>query len=211
MPVIHGFHASPFVRKVEIALAEKEVPYDLKTMIPAPPKPAPLLAMNPLGKVPVLEDDGLIVPDSSAICAYLERKHPTPSLYPADPRDYARALWIEEYADTALVEATAPVFFERVAKPMILNQPTDEAVVRRAIDEAAPVVFAYLEGIAPTDAYLFGEALSIADIAVASPIANYRAAGEDIDAGRYPRFAALVDRVLARPGVAPIVAQLGSP
>ena len=39
------------------------------------------------------------IPDSSAICAYIERKHPEPPCYPSDAFDYGRALWIEEYAE----------------------------------------------------------------------------------------------------------------
>ena len=40
--------------------------------------------------------------DSSVICAYLERIHPMPALYPMDPVEYAKALWFEEYGDSEL-------------------------------------------------------------------------------------------------------------
>ena len=48
--------------------------------------------MHPMGKVPILKDGDLIVPDSSVICAYLERSRPGRPMYPAGAADYARAL-----------------------------------------------------------------------------------------------------------------------
>ena len=61
-----------------------------------------------MGKVPVIRDSAMgsdaTLPDSSVICAYLEKKQPNPALYPGEPFSLARALWYEEYADTALAE-----------------------------------------------------------------------------------------------------------
>ena len=74
--VIHGAPISPFVRKVRIALAEKGIAYELR---PALPRSEPLLRLNPLGKIPTLEEDGFAVGDSSVICDYLERTRPQPA------------------------------------------------------------------------------------------------------------------------------------
>jgi len=63
------------------------------------------------------------------ICAYLERSRPETPLYPAEPRDFARALWFEEWADTKLAETTGAVFFQ---------QPPDEDSVRAVVGEAFP-------------------------------------------------------------------------
>ena len=60
------------------------------------------LLLSPLSKVPVWEEEGFSVPDSSVIAAYLERVVPTPSVLPEDPRRMARDLFWEEYADTLL-------------------------------------------------------------------------------------------------------------
>jgi len=102
MPTVLGVNLSPFVRKVRVALAEKGVPYDL---VPVFPQAADeeFRKISPLGKVPALRDGDQGFSDSSVIGLYLEKKHPSPSLYPSDPFEYARALWFEEWADSALV------------------------------------------------------------------------------------------------------------
>lgn len=88
--IVHGATPSPFVRKVLIALSEKGLDCELQALMPIPKTPE-LLALNPVGKIPIFQDGDLILPDSSVICAYLERTHPEPSLYPSDPALYGRA------------------------------------------------------------------------------------------------------------------------
>ena len=68
MPIVHGGVPSPFVKKVCAFLAEKGVAYELRALAPFPKTPE-LLAMNPLGKIPIYQDGELTLPDSSAICA----------------------------------------------------------------------------------------------------------------------------------------------
>jgi maleylacetoacetate isomerase len=48
------------------------------------------LALNPQGRVPALEDNGHLIPQSMAICEYLEETHPKPSILPSDPLGRAR-------------------------------------------------------------------------------------------------------------------------
>ena len=47
-------------------------------------------AINPQGRVPTLEDNGRLIPQSMAICEYLEETHPRPSIFPTDPFGRAR-------------------------------------------------------------------------------------------------------------------------
>ena len=70
MPIVHGGVPSPFVKKVCAFLAEKGVAYELRSLAPFPKTPE-LLAMNPLGKIPIYQDGDLMLPDSSVICAYV--------------------------------------------------------------------------------------------------------------------------------------------
>src|SRR5690242_5891381 len=110
MPTVYGVNASPFVRKVRVALAEKGIPYELEPVIPFNVS-EDFKKMSPLGKIPAFRDNDRTLCDSSIICAYIERTHPNPPLYPADPYEYARALWFEEYADSALVQVVGPKIF----------------------------------------------------------------------------------------------------
>jgi len=199
MPTLHGANASPFVRKVRVVLAEKGVAYALNPVIPFGVT-AEFRRKSPLGKIPVWEEEnGYLLPDSSCIVAYLERAHPAPALAPSDPHEYGRALWYEEYADTKLVEALTPVFFERFVKKVLMKQSPDEERVRKALSELVPPAFDYLEGELGERPWLAGSRFSTADVAVASPFVNFMHVGERVDATRWPRLAAYVERCHARP------------
>jgi glutathione S-transferase len=144
MVTVHGVPASPFVRKVRLVLEEKGVAYQINPVVPFPKTPE-LLEISPLGKIPILEDDGFITPDSTVICAYLERTHPEPRLYPADSREFALALWYEEYVDTRLAEIAGTVFFQRIVRPMFFKEATDVQLVGQALTESLPPILDYLE------------------------------------------------------------------
>src|SRR6185295_15528906 len=132
---LYGAGASPFVRKVRVVLAEKKIEHEHDPMLPFNVS-AEYKKISPLGKIPAMVDDGKPLSDSSVICAYLERKHPQPALYPSDPYEFGRALWFEEYADSALVNVIgAKIFFKKVIGPTFMNQPVDEAALKSAIDD----------------------------------------------------------------------------
>jgi glutathione S-transferase len=198
MPILHGANASPFVRKVKVALAEKSIPYEQVQLIPFGVSDE-YKARSPLGKIPCWEDGDFVLPDSSCILLYLERAHPKPALYPADPKLFGRVLWYEEYADTKLVEVVTPVFFERFVKKLLMKQQPDEARVKQALEQLQPPVFDYLEREIAGRGYLVGNQFSVADIAVASPFVNLHHAGERVDASRWPELAGYLERVHARP------------
>src|SRR5688572_21652769 len=107
MPTVLGVNLSPFVRKARVALAEKGIPYDLLPVFPQAADEE-FRKISPIGKVPAFRDGDKGFSDSSVICLYLEKKHPNPPLYPADPYEYARALWFDEYADSAMVNVIGP-------------------------------------------------------------------------------------------------------
>jgi glutathione S-transferase len=200
-----GASASPFVRKVRVALAEKGIAYEHDPMVPFG-QPPEYLRISPLGKIPALLDDGKPLSDSSIIVAYLERKHPQPALYPSDPYEFARALWFEEYGDSALVtNMTAPIFFQRVIAPRFFNRPTDEAIVQKAIDVEAPKCLDYLEEQIDGNEFLAGGQFSVADIGITTHFVNARFANYTVDAKRWPKVAGYLGRMLSRPSFRDIV------
>ena len=99
---------SLFSRKVEIALAEKDLRFE-REMVPFSqsagysPKHQAVLAANPKGQVPVLVDGDLVLFDSTVILEYLEDAYPDPSLYPATPAARARCRLLELFADEILL------------------------------------------------------------------------------------------------------------
>ena len=195
---LSGVNLSPYVRKVRVALAEKGLDYDHEPLMPFG-LPDEYAAKHPLKKIPLLEDGDKVIPDSSAICADLEAIAPTPALYPSDAYDRARALWYEEMADDGISAATGAIFRENLLAPLMFKRETDQALVEQARDETLPPLFDYLERQLGDQEYLVGNAFSIADIAVASQIVNLRHGKGDVDADRWPKLAAWVERVHTRP------------
>ncbi len=204
MPTLHGANLSPFVRKVRVALAEKGIAYESVPTIPFGASPE-FLKLSPLGKIPVYQDGDFSVPDSSVIIDYLERTHPKPALYPTDPKLRARALFLEEYADTRLVETVAPVFFQRFVQVNLFKKPADEAIIKEALEVKLPPVMDFLEATLGDNAYAVGGQFSVADIALTSPFVNFALVGETVDAKRWPRFAAYLSSIHQRPAYKPIV------
>ena len=199
MLTVYGVNASPFVRKVRVFLAEKGIPYDLDPVVPVNVSPE-YRKISPLGKVPAYRDGNIVLADSSVICAYLERTHPTPPLHPADPYDYARALWFEEYGDSALAGVIGPkIFFRKVIAPRFFNQPPDEAAIQKAVDEELPPCCDYLEGQLDGASALVGGRFSIGDIGIATQFVNLRLAGYGIDAARWPKLVRYVAGIHERP------------
>lgn len=205
MTVVFGAPISPFVRKVRVALAERNIPYELNPVFPGSDDPE-FRALSPLGKVPAFRDEHVGLADSSVICAYLEKRYPSPALLPADPAAYATALWLEEYADSKLFHVcTEGVFFERIVKGKMRGLPVDEAKVAAALQEL-PAVCGYLEQQISTGA-LGGNTLTLGDIAVATQFVNLQYAGEQVDAAAFPKLAQFLTRTLARPSFADCLTQ----
>jgi glutathione S-transferase len=200
--IVYGGAVSPFVRKVRVVLAEKGVPYSLEQISPFKPPPD-FREISPLGRIPVLRDtdqpEPNTLPDSSVICDYLERKFPTPPLYPKDPMSRARALWFEEYADSILAQTIGPgLFFERIVKKM-MRAPSDEALCQKTLTEKLPPLFDYLEKELGGRQYYVGDAFSIADVTVGTMLVNFDHAGEALDAARWPGLATYMKRIHERP------------
>lgn len=205
MPTVHGVPPSPFVPKVRCFLLEKGIEHDLKLVAPMGVSEE-FRKISPLGKVPVYEEDGFILPDSSVICAYLERTHPEPRLYPEDPKAYARALWYEEYADTKGSDAAAPIFFQTVVMPKLMKQEGDQKEVRDALAQL-PSCLDYLEAEVTGREYLVADAFSIADISVCTQLLQLVHANTPIDEKRYPELARYAGGILARSSFRRLIAE----
>ncbi len=203
MATLYGVGGSPFVRKVRVVCAEKQIRYDHEPSFPGQVD----RQISPLGKVPGWKDERGPLSDSSAICAYLERLHPTPALYPSDAYESARALWFEEYGDSALLQVFGPkIFFKKIVGPRFFGQQFEDAEIQKAWDEEAPPLLDYLESQLHGD-WLVGKSFSIADIGIATQFVNLHLAGYHAAAQRWPRLAAYVERVHARPSFQALIAE----
>ena len=196
---LHGASSSPFVRKTWIFMKEKGLEFEHRQLDPLD-KTERFLAMNPAGRIPILEEpDGNFIADSSVICDYLERVHPDPALIPADHRQRARALWLEEYADTALNGLCARIYWMYILIPARTGKPVDPQEVSDFKTEQFPGVFDYLVSVAPDGEAIVNDQFGIADIALAAAVRLMDLAGDPLDATRWPRFAAYYRRTISRP------------
>lgn len=203
--ILFGSTLSPFVRKVVAFASEKGVDLELRPRGIGDPDPE-FCKASPFRKMPALQDGDYCLADSSAICHYIEAKHPEPQLIPAEAKARGRTIWFDEFADTILFGCGQKVFFNRVVAPRFLNRPGDEAAADVALRDELPPILDYLESVMPDgDGFLVGGTLTLADISVASPFANFRHLDVELDDGRHPRTKAFVQRMLARPSFAPHV------
>ena len=201
---VHGVHGSPFVRKVLIALRIKGIEYEQIPQMPFA-RDEEYQKVNPLGKIPTLEDGDLRICDSKVICRYLEEAYPDVRIYPAKLADRTMADWYEELGGSTLSELGAGIFFQRFMRPMAFKQDPDEELVAKIIDKQLPPILDYIESQVPEEGFLFGD-FTMADLCLVSPLINAGYAGYEIDAARWPKFAAFAQRVREQPEVAGILA-----
>ncbi len=194
---IIGSYVSPYVRKVLACMALKGIDeYEIDPITPFFGGDE-FGRLSPLRRIPVLIQGDLVLNDSTVICAWLDEAYPGHPLLPVEPADRAKARWLEEYADSRLGDLCIwGLFYQRVVGPIVWGDACDEARVEAVLNEGLPGALDYLEGVAPENGALFDE-IGLADIAIASFFRNAAYAGFEIDAGRWPRTTAWVDRTLA--------------
>lgn len=153
----------------------------------------------PLGSVPVLEVDGVVIVQTSAILRYVARLGQT-DLYPTDP---FRALLVDSALDTlndTLSHALTPSLFERdLEKKLAMRAELVRGPMRLA--------YGYLARLVKTSGgpFIAGAQLSIADLVLAAQILQIEAGKLDgINSehlAEYPGLIALKDAYMADPRV----------
>lgn len=203
--IVYGVKVSPYVRKVEAALKYKNLPYEIKEVLPTKLSSAlktesspDFLEASPLGKIPALRQGNFTVSDSSVIIAYLEKSAPQKNLYPKEAKKYAKALWFEKYADTTMSEIIhQKIFVELFVKPNVLKVSPDQVLVGNTVANELPEVLQYLEKEVSKSKgkFLVDNEFSIADIAVATHLKSLDLAKVQIDWKKYPALFAYKNRI----------------
>lgn len=192
MLTVHAF-ATPNSVKIPIALEEMGLPYRLVPVnIRAGGQKAPeYLALNPNGKVPLLIDGDLVLPESGAILVHLAEK--TGKLLPIDPLARARTFeWL-----FVQLSGTGPAFGQSGYWQKLAPEPNPAALARyqAEADRLADLIDAHL---APNE-WFAGADYTIADIAHFGWFWRRAFAGIDFD--NRPNLARWYGAMEARPAV----------
>jgi RNA polymerase-associated protein len=172
----------PYCARARIVLAEKRLAYEPVT-VDLDDRPGWLYEKNPSGKVPVLEEEGWVLPESAVIGEYLEERYPDPPLWPADPGERAVGrLLVFRFDDFGDAYYAAR---------------RDEPGARAAFEDEV----GYLDALLRASPFLSGRAFGLADVAYLPWILRMpHKLG--FEPGRWPALAAWVDTVSTRPSVA---------
>jgi glutathione S-transferase len=172
----------PYCARVRIVLAEKGIEYET-VEVDLDDRPAWIYEKNPLGRVPVLEEDTFVLAESAVIDEYLEDRYPEPGLWPADPGE--RAL------------GRVLVFrFDELSRPYYALRRGEEGA-RERFEEALQALDTLLEA----QPFLTGRDFGLADVAYVPWILRARDR-MDVDLSRFHALADWLARLEQRPSIA---------
>jgi glutathione S-transferase len=197
---VYGIPGSPFLRSVEIALKEKDVPYHLHVMAPMETKSPEHLERHPFGRIPAFEHDGFKLYESQAIIRYLDETFPQPPLTPGNPQQRARMNQVIGIIEWYFFpKAAAPIAFNRIIGPRLLGLPSNEEAIADAMPMAR-TCFAELDRLLGDQPYFAGDRISIADIMLGAQLDLFRECAEGRELiGGTKNIGRWLDRMVARP------------
>ena len=156
-----------------------------------------MLALNPNGKLPILEDGEFVLWESNAMLSYIAAAAGRVDLAPTTARERAEVERWTYWQGAHFGPAIRKVAFERIVKKLAGLGAPDEAMIKAGSEEFATVA-SVLESSLGSNEYVCGR-LTIADFALAPYAAVTESCGLDINA--YPRAKAWLTRMTARPSV----------
>ncbi len=172
---------SPYARKVRIALDYKGVPYQIvqEEVLATDGPGEKLKARSPRAEVPLIEDGGMRIWDSTIICEYLEDAYPQKPLLPADPAARARSRLLEDRCDTLLDAAMYGLYY---AKVLAAGKPRAAEVASAATAEVEALLREFEAELGKSD-FFCGGSVAIADIALFTHVSGAVALGLPVEGG----------------------------
>lgn len=172
----------------ELALAYEIVPYQRDAVTRLAPEA--LKEIHPLGKSPVIEDDGKVIAESGAILDYLARWHGGGRFsVPPDSPDWPTYLHWMHYAEgSAMLPLMLLLYTMRLGEAAAPLSPRIEGEIANHLG--------YIEGALAGREYLVGASFTAADVQISFVLEVARAFGK---LPAYPNASAYLDRMHARP------------
>ena len=182
MITLYDADRCPYCARVRIVLAEKGIEYET-VVVDLDDRPAWIYDKNPTGRVPVIEEDTFVLPESAVIDDYLNERYPDPPLLPDDPAE--RAL------------ARVQIFrFDDLSRPYYSLRRGDDGA-RVKLDAQ----LARLDALLEAQPFLTGREFGLADVAYVPWILRARdRMGVELD--QFPTLEGWVARLAERPSIA---------
>jgi glutathione S-transferase len=196
-PQLFGHPFSSYYQKALIAFYENDIAFDFRLISPEEEANCrEFTALAPMGKFPVLVDQGRTIFESTAIIEYLAIHHPGPvALIPADPDAALQARMFDRVFDNYVMNAMQPLV-NNMLRPEEQRDPHVASYVHPALDKA----YAWLDSHMAGREWATGDSFTLADCA-AAPSLFYADWAYEIPAGLV-HLKAYRARLLARPSVA---------
>ena len=182
MITLYDADRCPYCARVRIVLAEKGIEFET-VQVDLDDRPSWIYEKNPTGRVPVLEEDAFVLPESAVINEYLEERYPEPALWPADPgeRSLGRLLVFR---------------FDDLSRPYYGLRRGEEGA-----DERFGAALGRLDAVLQEQPYLSGREFGLADAAYVPWIVRARDR-LDFDLGPFVAVSDWLERLTARPSIA---------
>jgi len=168
MRILYHLPLSPYARKVRMVLAEKRLPFELRVEKVWLRRPE-YLELNPAATVPTLvEDNGLVVPDSTVICEYLDEAYPDASLIGRSLGERVEVRRLVCWFETKFANEVAKnLLWEKNMKQALGLGPPEGSALRAGYANMKHHL-AYIGWLAETRKWLAGANLSLADFSAAA-------------------------------------------
>jgi glutathione S-transferase len=176
-------------------LEELGLEYELKEYLRNPETmraPPELKQAHPLGKSPVIDDDGLVLSESGAITSYLLEKYDPEGKF-SPPRDDLRA-WAEYMQWLHYAEGS--VFTPLMLKLLALRSGEQQPLLDGFSDPEIALHFGHISGQLGDGEFILGDTISGADFGITYMISMAQSLGQ---LEPYPTLAAYLERNRARP------------
>lgn len=168
---IHNFPRGARGIRVFWVCEEMGVPYDTRP-VTFPPSEA-YLALNPLGSVPFLEDDGVAINESVAMILYVAQRYgPTPLLPANDDPDLAAVLQLTVFSEASFGGIMNPLMMAHFGAPAGDKQNWSV----RTMQGRAEQFVAYVADKLGDREFLVGDGLTLADIALCTGLGIWKGA-----------------------------------
>ena len=191
---LYGLPISGHCHRVELMLRMLGLGFEYEVVSLAEFVSSRLLALNPLGQIPVLKDGDLVLPDSNAILVYLATKYDAARVW--HPSDPVIAAHVQRWLSIAAGEIRFGPAMARAIR--LLARPGDID----AAQKLAGRVLTFMESHLAQRAFLAHEAATIADLACYSYVAVAPEGGVSLEP--YANVRAWLERVEALPGFTPM-------